>query len=60
MSFLFMAFIRSKGGLTLALSADAVAGNGHPLSYLLRSPSADAVAGGSLTLPLTGFQDGLR
>jgi hypothetical protein len=38
---------RGEGGtLNCAPSADAVAGNGRPLSYSLRSPSAHAVAGG--------------
>jgi len=31
--------------ISCAPSADAVAGNGDPLSYSLRSPSAYAVAG---------------
>jgi hypothetical protein len=34
------------GPLSCAPSAVADAGNGRPLSYSLRSPSADAVAGG--------------
>ena len=39
---------REGGTLSCAPSADAVAGNGRPLSYSLRSPSAHAVAGKSL------------
>src|SRR5215471_443840 len=42
--------LRGEGRpLNCAPSADAVAGNGRPLSYSLRSPSAHAVAGGTAT-----------
>src|SRR5262245_52528904 len=40
---------REGSPLNCAPSADAVAGNGRPLSYSLRSPSAHAMAGGTAT-----------